>query len=221
MKKGNNMSKKEKIIIERSHSVRYLRSITAIFCLAAIFHQNASCAYALKEDNPSAIANYKNQNKKVTNAPSTRIMKDCIMELDFSQAVVKPQNVNMQGKYILSPMKIDFSKGKIKSSASGSSLRVKMPLSQYISSGLKDTPSFPKVAARAEYRINNEGNAKLYIAGDGVPDEYGGTDDLESFSLEVTLSFTDNTHAVANGVLRVEGDYRATIDQIKIKIIKK
>lgn len=211
----------KKIIIERIHSVRYLRSITAIFCLAAIFHQNASCAYALKEDNPSAIANYKNQNKKVTNAPSTQIMKDCIMELDFSQAVVKPQNVNMQGKYILSPMKIDFSKGKIKSSASGSSLRVKMPLSQYISSGLKDTPSFPKVAARAEYRINNEGNAKLYIAGDGVPDEFGGIDDLESFRLDVTLSFTDNTHAVANGVLRVEDDYRATIDQIKIKIIKK
>ena len=143
------------------------------------------------------------------------------MELDFSQAVVKPQNVNMQGKYILSPMKIDFSNGKIKSSASGSSLRVKMPLGQYISSGLNDTSSFPKVAASAEYGIDNEGNATLYIGGDDVPDEFGGRDDLESFSLVVTLSFIDNTHAVANGELQVEGDYIAAIDQIKIKIIKK
>lgn len=215
------MSKKEKIIIERSHSVTYLRSITAIFCLAAIFHQNEGCAYTLKEDNPNVIARYKNQNKNVMGATSIQMMTDCIMVLDFSQAVVKPKNVNMRGRYILSPMKIDFSKGKIKSSASGSSLRVKMPLGQYISSGLNDTSSFPKVAARAEYRINNEGNAKLYIAGDGVPDEFGGIDDLESFRLDVTLSFTDNTHAVANGVLRVEDDYRAAIDQIKIKIIKK
>lgn len=199
----------------------YLKPITAIFCLAAIFHQNASCAYALKEDNLSVIASYKNQNKKVMGTPSIQMMTDCIMELDFSQAIVKPEDVNMQGKYILPLMKIDFSNGKIKSSASYSSLRVKMPLRQYICSGLKETSSFPKVAARAEYTISKEGNVRLYIGGDDVPDEFGGTEDLESFSLVVTLSFTDDTHAVANGDLRVEDDYRAAIDQIKIKIIKK
>ena len=92
---------------------------------------------------------------------------------------------------------------------------------QYISTRLKETASFPKVAAWADYRISNEGNVKLHIEGDSVPDEFGGTDDQGSFSLIVTLSFTDDTHAVANGVLRVEDDYRATIDQIKIKLTKK
>ena len=62
---------------------------------------------------------------------------------------------------------------------------------------------------------------KLRVEGDDVPDEFGGTEDQGSFSLIVTLSYTDDTHAVANGVLRVEDDYLATIDQIKIKINKK
>ena len=199
----------------------YWMSVTAAFCLATIFHPNAGNAYALKEDNPNAIASYKYQNMEVMKALSIQMMADCIMELDFSQAVVKPRDVNMQEKYILMPMKIDFSNGKMESSASGSCLSVRMPLRQYISTRLKETASFPKVAAWADYRISNEGNVKLHIEGDSVPDEFGGTDDQGSFSLIVTLSFTDDTHAVANGVLRVEDDYRATIDQIKIKLTKK
>ncbi len=196
-------------------------SVTAVFCLATIFHQNAGNSCALKEDNPNVIASYKYQNMKVMKAPSIQMMEDCIMELDFSQVVVKPRDVNMQEKYILMPMKIDFSNGKMESRASGSCLSVRMPLRQYISTRLKETAPFPKVAAWAKYRINNEGNVKLHIEGDDVPDEFGGTDDLGSFSLNVTLLFTDDTHAVANGVLRVEDNYRAAIDQIKIKINKK
>ena len=199
----------------------YWMSVTAVFCLATIFHPNADNAYALKEDNPNAIASYKHQNMEVMKAPSIQMMKDCIMELDFSQAVVKPRDVNMREKYILMPMKIDFSKGKIESSAIGLRLSVRMPLRQYISTRLKETASFPKVAAWADYSIRNDGNVKLRVEGDDVPDEFGGTEDQGSFSLIVTLSYTDDTHAVANGVLRVEDDYLATIDQIKIKINKK
>ena len=86
------------IIIERSNNMICLMPITAVFCLATIFHPNAGDAYALKEDNPNVIASYRYQNMKVMKAPSIQVMEDCIMKLDFFRGRCKAKRCQYAGK---------------------------------------------------------------------------------------------------------------------------
>ena len=158
-------------------------------------------------------------------APSAKSMKKCLVVLDFSQASVTP--INTKVRYELkSVWKIDFSKGDVESTSFGHSIDARMPLRRYISNKSNGEETIPKVTAWATYYDHGSktGAPELCISGNDIPDEEGGSDDMESFSLTLLLSFTDQTHAVANGSIQVNitdyGNYKAKLDNVRVTIQK-
>ena len=156
-------------------------------------------------------------------APTAKFMKQCVVILDFSQASISP--INTKERYELKSFwKIDFHKGKIESTAFGHSIDVGMPSRRYVRNKINGQESIPKITAWACYYDSGvkKDAPELIVIGSSIPDEEGDTDDMESFSLDLLLSFIDQTHAEAKGSLQVNitgyGNYKAKVDKVKIII---
>ena len=156
-------------------------------------------------------------------APTAKFMKQCVVILDFSQASISP--INTKERYELKSFwKIDFHKGKIESTAFGHSIDVGMPSRRYVRNKINGQESIPKITAWACYYDSGvkKDAPELIVTGSSIPDEEGGEDDTESFSLDLLLSFIDQTHAEAKGSLQVNitgyGNYKAKVDKVKIII---
>lgn len=193
--------------------------MSILFCFLSTFLLNGY-AYSCQSENTGVMNTNNHQNADVNETASIQFMRACLMKLDSSQAVIKERGGDKHEKYKLQSFEIDFSNAEMESRETGDALALPLPLCQYIKSIGNGLEPFPEVTAWAEFSLNSKGVATLRVEGSCVPDEFGGMDDEESFYLKLRLLFYDASHAVAHGVLSIGDDYQATVDNVKVIIVK-
>ena len=162
---------------------------------------------------------------------SLKSIRKSIISLDFTQAVITPkepseESVNFAKTPVIFPITIDFSTGELWREGETQELHVTMPNQQFVEKepGTKDqvSPSFFRTTFGATYEIFKQ-EVRLNIIQDDNREE------CPLFSLWLTLKFVNDTEAIAEGSLEVNGrlfapddyhQYESKISNIKVKITR-
>lgn len=159
---------------------------------------------------------------------SLKSIRKSIISLDFTQAVITPkepseESVNFAKTIVIFPIVVDFSTGKFCREGETQELHVTMPNQQFVGKepGTKDqvSPSFFRTTFGASYEIFKQ-EVRLNIIQDDNREE------CPLFGLWLTLKFVNDTEALAEGSLEVNGrlfapddyhQYESKISNIKVK----
>lgn len=162
---------------------------------------------------------------------SLKSIRKSIISLDFTQAVITPkepseESVNFAKTPVIFPITIDFSTGELWREGEAQELHVAMPYQHFVEKASDDQNQVPqtffRTAFNATYEIFKQ-EVRLDIIQDARREE------CPLFGLWLTLKFVNDTDALAEGFLEIDGSllapddyhhYKSKISNIKVKITR-